>query len=327
MSIKIVKQGVLTTLQDGGRNGFRSMGIGTGGAMDIFAMAVSNFLAGNYEAAAVLEINFPGPEILFQQNAIICLAGADLSASANNDPLPLWRPFFVKKDSVLQFKKPVHGARTYLAVQGGWQSEKWLGSYSTHLQVSAGGHLGRALQKDDVIFFKEENFSLTGDKTLNWHIPYKETEKIYQPANSIRCIKSIEWNLLDEASKQNFEKNEFEITNQSDRMGYRLNGSSLLSDRSTDLISSAVDAGTIQLLPDGNLIVLMADHQTTGGYPRIASVIKADLPKLSQVRPGQKINFKAITVTEAEDALISMEQVLTEIKAGCRLNFEKYFQP
>lgn len=326
MSIKIIKQGVLTTLQDSGRNGFRSMGIGAGGAMDIFAMTVSNFLAGNYEAAAVLEINFPGPEILFQQNAIISLAGADLAASIGNDPLPLWRPFFVKKDSLLKFKKPVHGARAYLAVQGGWQSDKWLGSYSTHLQVGAGGHLGRALQKDDVIFFKEDNFSLVGDKILNWHISHKEISKIYEPVNSIRCIKSIEWHLLDEASKQNFEKNEFEISNQSDRMGYRLNGVPLSSDQTTDLVSSAVDAGTIQLLPDGNVIVLMADHQATGGYPRIASVIKADLPKLSQVRPGQKIDFKTITVTEAEDALISMEQVLTEIKAGCRLNFEKYVQ-
>ncbi len=326
MSIKISKQGMLTTLQDGGRHGFRSMGIGTGGAMDVFAMAVSNFLVGNYDTAAVLEINFPGPEILFQQNAIISLAGADLSASINSDPLPLWRPFFVKKDSLLKFKKPVHGARTYLAVQGGWQSDKWLGSYSTHLQVSAGGHLGRPLQKDDVILFKEDNFSLVGDKILNWHISHKETEKIYQPANSIRCIKSIEWDMLGEASKQNFEENNFEITSQSDRMGYRLNGEGLSPGQPAELISSAVDAGTIQLLPDGNLIVLMADHQTTGGYPRIASVLKADLPKLSQARPGQKISFKTVTVTEAEDALISMEQVLTEIKAGCRLNFEKYFK-
>jgi len=326
MSIKIIKQGVLTTLQDGGRKGFRSMGIGPGGAMDIFAMAVSNFLVGNYEQAAVLEINFPGPEILFQQNAIISLTGADLSASVNNEPLPLWKPFFVKKDALLKFKQPVHGAKTYLAVQGGWQSEKWLGSYSTHLQVAAGGHSGRALMKDDVISFKEDNFSLTGNKILNWHISHKETDRIYQPANNIRCIKSIEWHQLDEASKQNFEKNSFEITNQSDRMGYRLSGGSLLSDRSAELISSAVDSGTIQLLPDGNLIVLMADHQTTGGYPRIASVIKADLPKLSQGRPGQKIIFKTVTVKEAEEALISMEQVLTEIKAGCRLNFEKYFQ-
>lgn len=326
MSIKIIKQGVLATLQDGGRNGFRSMGIGHGGAMDIFAMAVSNFLVGNYEAAAVLEINFPGPEILFQQNAIISLAGADLSASVNDESLPLWRPFFVKKDSLLKFRKPVYGAWTYLAVQGGWQSDKWLGSYGTHLQVAAGGHSGRSLMKGDTILFKENNFSLTGDKLLNWHISHNETERIYQPANTIRCIKSIEWDLLSEASKQHFEKNAFEITSQSDRMGYRLSSEPLLSEQPAELISSAVDAGTVQLLPDGNAIVLMADHQTTGGYPRIASVIKADLPKLSQVRPGQKISFKTTTVTDAENALISMEQVLTEIKAGCRLNFEKYFQ-
>jgi antagonist of KipI len=326
MSIEIIKPGVLSTLQDGGRKGFRSTGIGPGGAMDLFAMAVSNFLVGNEETAAVLEINFPAPEILFLQNALISLTGADLSASVNNEPLPLWRPFFVKKDSLLKFKEPVHGAKVYLAVQGGWKSDKWLGSYSTHLKVAAGGHLGRALLKDDEVLFNENNFSLTGDKVLNWQLSYKQTDQVYQPSNSIRCVKSIEWGLLDKTSQQNFEEKEFEISNQSDRMGYRLNGALLSLQQPTELISSAVDAGTIQLLPDGHLIVLMADHQTTGGYPRIASVIKADLPKLSQLRPGQPVNFKTVTVKEAEDVLISMMQLLTEIKAGCHLNFEKYFQ-
>lgn len=326
MSIKIIKQGVLTTLQDGGRYGFRSIGIGPGGAMDIFAMMVSNFLAGNDESAAVLEINFPAPEILFLQNAIISLTGADLSASINNNALPLWRPFFVKKDALLKFKEPVQGTKAYMAIQGGWQSDKWLGSYSTHLIASVGGHFGRALQKEDVILFKENNFSLAGDKILNWHISLKEIEKIYLPPGSIRCIKGIEWSLLDETSQINLENKAFEISNQSDRMGYRLNGPSISLQQPTELISSAVDAGTVQLLPDGNLIVLMADHQTTGGYPRIVSIIKADLPKLSQVRPGQKINFKTVTVKEAEEALISMMQLLTEIKTGCHLNLEKYFQ-
>jgi len=326
MSIKIVKHGVLTTLQDAGRKGYRGIGVGPGGAMDIFAMTVSNFLVGNDEPAAVLELNFPAPEILFQENAIISLTGADLSASINNEPLPLWQPFFVKIDSLLKFNKPVYGTTACLAVQGGWQSEKWLGSYSTHLTVHAGGHRGRPLQKDDVIFFKENNFSLTGDKILNWHISHKETDRIYRPTGIINCVTGIEWNQLDEKSKIAFEKNEFEIGNQSDRMGYRLNGSPLSIQQPAELISSAVDAGTVQLLPDGNLIVLMADHQTTGGYPRIASVIKAHLPRLSQVRPGQKIRFKTVTLHEAEDDLISMMQTLTEIKTGCHLNFEKYFQ-
>lgn len=317
----------MATLQDTGRYGFRSIGVGAGGAMDVFAMQVSNFLVGNDETAAVLEINFPAPEIQFLQNAIISLTGADLSATINDAAVLLWRPLFVKKDAVLKFKKPVSGSKTYMAVQGGWQAEKWLGSYSTHLQAAAGGHLGRALQKNDVILFKESNSSLHIDKIVNWHISKKELDKIYQPSHTIRCIKGVEWNLLDRISQQNFEKNDFGITDKSDRMGYRLKAVPLLLQQPTEIISSAVDAGTVQLLPDGNLIVLMADHQTTGGYPRIASVIKADIPKLSQQNPGQKIMFTAITIKEAEDALISMMRTLREIKAGCQLNFEKYFQP
>ncbi len=326
MSIKIIKQGVMATLQDAGRHGFRNIGIGVGGAMDVFAMKVSNFLVGNDEMDVALEINFPAPEILFQQNVIISLTGADLLATIDDRTVPLWRPFFVKKDSVLKFKKPISGSKAYLAVQGGWQSEKWLGSYSTHLQVAAGGHSGRALQKNDVIFFKDNTLSLAEEKILGWHISQHELDKVYKPANTIRCIEGVEWSLLNKTSRQHFEKLDFSITNQSDRMGYRLNGTALSLQEPIEIISSAVDAGTVQLLPDGNLIVLMADHQTTGGYPRIASVIKADLPKLSQVSPGQKINFKTVTVNEAEDALISMTQALIEIKAGCHLNFQKYFQ-
>ena len=316
----------MTTLQDTGRHGFRNIGIGPGGAMDYFALMVSNFLVGNNERAAAIEINFPAPEILFQQNAIISLTGANFSATINNIELPLWRPFFVKKDAVLKFNQPIYGSKTYLAVQDGWKAEKWLGSYSTHLKVGAGGYLGRTLQKDDIILCKENNFSLTENKILNWHISQNELDKFYLPSNTVRCIKGVEWDLLDDASQNNFTTNDFSITNQSDRMGYRLSGTSLLLQRPTEIISSAVDAGTVQLLPDGNLIVLMADHQTTGGYPRIASVIKADLPKFAQLNPAQKISFSIITAQEAEDTLISMMQTLTEIKIGCHLNFEKYFQ-
>lgn len=326
MSIKIIKQGVLATLQDVGRIGFRSIGIGTGGAMDQFALAVSNFLVGNNEIVAAIEMNFPAPEILFQENAVISLTGADFSATINNMPLPLWRPYIVRKDDLLKFNQPVYGAKAYLAVHGGWQSQQWLGSYSTHLKVGAGGHMGRALQKGDVIIFKESNFHLDENKILNWHVSHNEIDKIYLPANVIRCIKGVEWDMMDEKAQQDFRKNEFSITNQSDRIGYRLNGTLLSLQQPSEIISSPVDAGTVQLLPDGNLIVLMADHQTAGGYPRIASVINADLPKLSQVRPGQQICFKIITINEAEDTLISIMQLLTEIKAGCHFNFEKYVQ-
>jgi antagonist of KipI len=323
MSIKIIKAGVQTTVQDAGRTGHRSIGIGSGGAMDNFALLIANYLTGNEANAAVMEINFPAPEILFEQDALISLTGADFSATINEIALPSWAPVFVKKDTLLKFKQPIFGTKLYLAVHGGWQITKWLNSYSTNLKVATGGYYGRALQKDDTINFTTNYFSFAENKILPWHISQNELDKMYQPQNNIRCIKSIEWNLLNEASKQNFEKNNFSITNQSDRMGYRLNSQLLLLQQPTELISSAVDAGIIQLLPDGNCIVLMADHQTTGGYPRITAVIKTDLPKLAQTKPGQSINFTIVSLQDAEDLLIKMQQILQEIKIACLLNFKK----
>jgi antagonist of KipI len=311
MSIKIIKPGILTTLQGQGRTGHRSLGIGPGGAMDPFAMTVSNYLVGNDDSTAVMEINFPGPEILFQQDAIICMTGADLDAYINDTASLLWRPSYVKKNDVLRFKRPVHGTKTYLAVRGGWKAERWMNSVSTHLKVNAGGYKGRALLKDDIIEFNENNAI---DEDLSSFIPGGQLISVYQPGNIIRCTSSIEWDMLSETSQREFEKISFSISNQSDRMGYRLNGTALSLSKPAELVSSAVDSGTIQLLPDGNLIILMADHQTTGGYPRIASVIRADIPKMAQLRPGEAFCFKMIGLKEAEDALISTKGILQHIK-------------
>lgn len=324
MSIKIIKAGVLTTLQDSGRSGCRSMGIGSGGAMDIFAMSVANFLVGNDETNAVVEINFPAPEILFQQDALISLTGANFFATINETAVPLWKALLVKKDAVLKFSKPLSGTKLYLGLHGGFKAQKWLNSFSTHLKVGAGGHWGRALQKDDVINFNANTFSCKENKILPWHISQSELDKIYFPLNNIRCIKSAEWDLMLQIAKDEFEKNKYTISNQSDSMGYRLNSKPLLLQKPTALISSAVDAGTVQLLPDGNCIVLMADHQTTGGYPRIASVIKADIPKLAQIKPGQSFNFTIVSLQQAEAALLIMQQTLDEIKNACHLNIKKY---
>ena len=324
MSIKIIKPGVLATLQDEGRHGLRSIGVGSNGAMDIFAMQTANYLCGNDEQPAVIEINFPAPEILFEQDAMISLTGADLAATINEKPVPVWTTIFVKKDTVLKFKQAASGARTYLAVHGGWKAEKWMNSYSTHLKLAAGGHHGRALQKDDTVNFAAGQIVFAENKILPWHISQNELNKIYAFENSIRCIKAAEYDWLDEGSKQNFEQNNFTISNQSDRMGYRLTGNGLFSKQTASLISSAVDAGIVQLLPDGNCIVLMADHQTTGGYPRIAAVVKADLPKLAQLSAGKKISFTIVGIKEAEDALISMQEQLAEIRSACRFHLEKY---
>lgn len=311
------------TLQSTARTGYRSMGIGSSGAMDIFALKVANYLTGNDSNAAVIEINFPAPEILFFQNAFISITGANFGASVNDNAVPNWTLLFIKKNSILHFKKPVNGARAYIAVQDGWHASEWLGNCSTHLKATAGGHNGRVLQKEDVIDFSPANTSLEQCKIFSWHISETELDKIYQPKNSIRFIKGVEWDLLEDESKKIFETKDFVISEQSDRMGYRLTGQSLLLNQPTELISSPVDTGTVQLLPDGNCIVLMADHQTTGGYPRIASVIKADLPKLAQAGAGSVINFTAVSLEEAEHTFFQQQKTLNEIKTACHFHFNK----
>ena len=322
MSIKIIRPGVQTTLQDAGRFGHRSIGVGSGGAMDIFALKAANYLCGNDDGKAVMEINFPASEILFQQDAMIGLTGAAFAAMIDETAVPVWRTVLVKKGTVLKFTQPLSGARCYLAVRGGWQAQQWLNSYSTHLKLGVGGFSGRALKKEDVIGFPLSHLSFTSNRILPWHIAQQELNNIYQPQNIIRCIKGTEYDWLDERSQQNFEQKFYTISNQSDRMGYRLNDNRLALQQPVELISSAVDAGTVQLLPDGNAIVLMADHQTTGGYPRIASVIKADLPKLAQLNPGKNIQFTMVDIEEAEDALHAMAETLVGIQNACHFNLK-----
>lgn len=315
---------MVTTLQDTGRKEHRSIGIGSGGAMDTYALQIANYLCGNDGNEAVLEINFPPPVILFETDAVIGMAGADFEARINEITLPSWRTFFVKKGSILQFEKPHSGTVAYLSVQGGWPAKKWLNSYSTHLKLGAGGIKGRALQKEDRVEFPLPAFSLDANKIFPWHISEKELDKIYQPSFTIRCLKGAEYDLLDEASKEYFEQQQFVISHQRDRMGLRLNGGPLFLKHPVQMISSAVDAGIVQLLPDNNCIVLMADHQTTGGYPRIAAVIKADIPKLAQLHSGKSFHFKLVDIKEAEDALISLNDSLGIIRSACQRNFINY---
>lgn len=313
MSINIIKAGILDTVQDMGRNGYGSIGISTGGAMDTYAARLANYLTGNNGCEPLLEMHFPGPQILFEENALIALTGGDFSATIDNENVPTWQPLIVRKNTLMQFAHLQRGARVYLAVKGGFQSEKWLGSHSTHLKVGAGGFSGRKLQKGDIVPFKasECNAKSFLQEKDNLHIfPWRaNTINTYRNPDVIFVLKGREWNWLPEDAKTKFLNNEFHIRQSSDRMGYQLNGENLTAD-TRELISSPVNFGTIQLLPDGQLVILMADHQTTGGYPRIANVISAHLPKLAQRREGERIVFRLVDNDIAEKLLIAQEKEL-----------------
>jgi len=321
MSLSIIKPGLLDTLQDLGRNGYGSWGINPGGAMDRYAAQVANLLVGNCEHEAVIEIHFPGPQILFEQNTLIAITGADFSATVNDEEIPRWQPVVVRKNTVLQFSSLVEGARCYLSVHGGYCGEKWLNSYSTNLKAAIGGWHGQQLRKGDELPFKENTIYFAGllkeesnFEVLPWRV---NTEKVYRWPHEIGFIPGREWESLSHASQENFTQNNFLIHPSSDRMGYQLKGISLAMDKPVELVSSAVSFGTVQLLPNGQLIVLMADHQTTGGYPRIAHVISAHLPKLAQLRPCDTIQFKRVDTAAAESLLKTQQKELHILQRAC----------
>jgi len=313
MSILIKKSGLLSTIQDLGRTGFRRFGINPNGAMDKSAARLINILLGNAEADAVLEMHFPAPMILFEQNAVIALGGADFGAKIDNQSIENWRPFFVGENQTLSFAKKNFGNRAYLSIKGGFIIEKWLGSASTNLTAEIGGFEGRKLSSGDRLFLKSK-FKNQESKSS-----YKISKKLiphYSSFPTIRAIAGAEFQMLTALSERNFLKQVFTISNDSNRMGFRLSGEPLDLLDKTELVSSAVDYGTIQLLPDGQLIILMADAQTSGGYPRIAHVVSTDLPILAQLGANDKVNFQTVSTQQAEDSLLEFQRNLNLLKIG-----------
>jgi antagonist of KipI len=311
MPIIFNKPGLFTTVQDLGRPGYRSLGITPGGAMDIFAATVANLLAGNDEHFPVIEMHFPGPEIQFTETAVISITGADFGLHIDDQPVACWQTLVIERNQTISFRKNIQGARAYLAIGGGLRLVPWLNSFSTNIPAVAGGYQGRPSRKSDRI----ELLHPTAKEPVKMlRAPQTAIEDVYNPGNGIRCIPGPEWDLLTQKSRQGFPGRQFTVTAQSDRMGYRLSGEGLFMAKDYSMVSSPVDFGTIQLLPNGQLIVLMADHQTTGGYPRIAGVITADLPRLAQQPIHSMFRFALTDPGTAAEAIFSMVELLGALR-------------
>lgn len=323
MSLKVIKAGIMDTVQDYGRYGYQHLGINPTGAMDKYAMQVANILVGNNPGEAVVELHFPASVFMFTQPALIALSGADFSASINGEPVPGLHPVIVGKNDVLQFHKPVNGARAYLVVAGGISLDKWMNSYSTHLKANAGGFQGRSLRRDDELLLrypclfsgKQDDFTV---------LPWQADTKWVDETKEVLVLPGNEWDRLTTESKENFTMTSFVVTQQSDRMGFRLNNLPLPVMTNEEVISSAVSFGTIQLLPDGKLIILGADHQTTGGYPRVAHVISAHHSRLAQLKAGDKVYFRLTNQQTAEELLVKQQQHLLQLQNACTFRLEQY---
>jgi antagonist of KipI len=312
MSIVVQKSGILSTVQDLGRTGFRRFGINPNGAMDKTAARLINILLGNDESAAILEMHFPAPVLRFETAGTVALGGADFAAVLDGETVENWRPVSIEKNQTLKFTKKITGNRAYLSVKGGFAINEWLGSASTNLVAHIGG-FGRSLTKDDKLNFKAQ-FADEPQKA-NYKIS-KNLIPHYSSHPTLRIVAGAEFERLTAPSKQILLDQSFRISNDSNRMGFRVSGEPLFLNDKIELVSSAVDFGTIQSLPDGQMIILMADHQTSGGYPRIGHVITTDLPILAQLGATDKVNFQLISLAEAERLTLDFERDLNLLRIG-----------
>ncbi|GGG49896.1 biotin-dependent carboxyltransferase family protein [Hymenobacter glacieicola] len=331
MSCSILRPGLLTTIQDGGRFGYRQAGVIVSGPMDALALRVANLLVGNPERAAGLEITLLGPKIRFEADHLIALTGANLSATLDGEPLPLNRLVAVPRSSELAFGPARTGCRAYLAVSGGLAVPAVLGSRATYLRAGIGGLQGRALRAGDVL-------PAPGPTPAGEHLrrqllarrpgqewaaapwfPDPQLTPTLSATPTVRAVLGPEYGLFTEESQQQFWQAEFTVTPHSDRMGYRLAGPQLPRRAEQEILSSAVTFGTVQVPAAGGPIVLLADHQTTGGYPRLAQVISADFSRLAQVPPGGRLRFQEISLSQAHYWYLHQEKTLQQLHRGLAL--------
>lgn len=292
MTLRVIKPGLASTFQDLGRTGFQHLGVPANGAMDSDAHSLANLLVGNAAAEATLEVLLQGPTLCFQVGTVIALAGADLDAQVDGQPLAPLQAVRVRPGAVLAFGKRRWGARAYLAVHGGYRLPCTLGSLSTNSRAGYGGHAGRPLQAGDVISIRSCFANPPRVHASGWQEHTSDAP--------IRLMAGREWHLFSDAARQHLLGSAYRIGNDSERMGYRLGGPALALQCPASLLSEPVSFGTVQVPPNGQPIILMADRQTTGGYPRIAQVISVDLPRLAQKLPGDTVEFSLVDIDQAQ---------------------------
>lgn len=291
--IQVLKAGLHDTFQDLGRAGFRHLGIPVSGAMDIWSHQLANGLVGNPNDFPTLEIVLKGGEYLFLNEAVIAITGGDFQPKINGKRIDNYQSYQVETGDVLKLGFAKSGSKAYLAVQGLADIQQHFKSYSTYTYGKFGGHEGRILKKNDEITIRNDNFKFEKKRVPEHLLPQ------FKALTIIRVLKSPEWNWLAKNSQQQLFEQEFTVSNDSNRMGIRLLSEPLTPIVKEKMLSSGTAVGTLQLLPNGQLVALMNDGQTTGGYPRIANVITADLGRLSQVPPNGKVKFRWVDEANA----------------------------
>lgn len=334
MAMEIIEVGPLATVQDIGRTGYARLGYAENGACDKYSMKLANLLAGNSGAidrAAVMEFTMKGGKIRFTSPQVLALAGADMKPELNGRPTSMYRPVLVKAGDVLSLGMAVCGLRCYMAVYGGIQVPLVMGSRSTNLRCGLGGFLGRALKPGDSLesCASEQEIQalrqrLSGREEL-WYVN-REEQWLRQPSGRcrlrqgeritvLRTVAGPQEDAFTQAGIHAFEYSLYRLTPQCDRMACKLEGPPIETVNGSDMISDGIVEGSVQIASNGMPMVMMADHQTTGGYAKIGTVISTDIPALAQLRPGESVIFRFISLQESIEAYRRENRKLQWLKA------------
>ncbi|HKF78912.1 MAG TPA: biotin-dependent carboxyltransferase family protein [Candidatus Dormibacteraeota bacterium] len=307
--LHVEEAGMFSTIQDLGRPGRRAAGVPPGGAMDRFALSAANLLVGNPEGAAALECALSGPTLVAVRTCLVAVTGADFGATLNGRALPGWTGVFLSEGDRLAFTGRRWGARAYVAVAGGLAGDRWLGSAATYLLVGRGGVHGRPLQARDVL-----SLAAPAPRPV---VVGRCLPDLLRPAYAaepeLSAIGGPHAGLLAPASRRALFREPWQVSRDADRMGYRLEGE-VLTVKSQELVSFGLAMGCVQVPPAGQPILLMADHQTAGGYPVVAGVARCDLPLAAQLLPGQRLRFREVGVEEAQGEWRRLRAALDGLK-------------
>lgn len=307
MGFKVESKGLLTLIQGGPRIGYQQYGVSVSGAMDSYSHRLGNILVGNKEDEASLEILIMGPTIVFDKSTKIAVTGGNLSPQLNYTDIQMYKSYKVNKGDILSFGAMKEGCRAYVAFEGGIDVPLVMGSKSTYTKAKIGGFKGRALQEGDYVNLfdcKDDNICILEDR----YIPKYNKDIV------IRVTKGPQDDMFLEEEWEKFVSSEYIITNECDRMGYRLEGEAINHINGADIVSDGIAFGAIQVPGHGKPIIMMADRQSIGGYTKIANVISVDLPNLAQCKPGDKVKFKEVDIYKAHELLRIQESKIKDIK-------------
>lgn len=317
MGIRVLKAGMLTTVQDLGRTGYQSQGFSVAGVMDARSFKIANLLLDNPENEAVLEFTLIGPTLQFTSETIIAITGGDFTPTLNGEPVPMYEAVYINRGDILKFGSARTGSRGYIAFSSYLDIPVVMGSRCTNLKSRIGGYKGRKLKDEDYIGFRIKRR----------YLPYFLSRKLKpddfsEERATLRVVMGPQDEMFSKQGIDTFLSEEYTVTSDFDRMGCRLEGAFIAPKDSLDMISDGIAYGSVQVPSHGKPIILLSDRQTTGGYPKIATVASVDIPKLVQRKTDHKIRFTAISVQEAQRLYLEEERAYkkmrNEIHVPCR---------